>query len=128
MEARMSKNINVNPAHYKLAGRERQGENVIQSVQRQAFAQQKAETDRWREKEAPPAWETTPPAPPVTQEDRDQAIAIASVQDKQRRARTKRAVAKRTPAKRVTRATRKASPARRSQKRRTGKPTSRRAR
>lgn len=27
----MSKNINVNPDHYKVAGRERQGENLTQS-------------------------------------------------------------------------------------------------
>jgi hypothetical protein len=86
----MSRNINVNPAHYKLAGRERQGENVVQSVERQAYAQQKAEADRWRAKEAPPPWETTPPAAPVTQEQRDEATAIAQVQRKKVRAAPKR--------------------------------------
>jgi hypothetical protein len=30
----MSKHINVNPDHYKVAGRERQGENVIHEVER----------------------------------------------------------------------------------------------
>jgi hypothetical protein len=30
----MSRNINVNPDHYKVAGRERQGENVIHEVER----------------------------------------------------------------------------------------------
>ncbi len=33
----MSKNINVNPDHYKVAGRERQGEDVIASEQKQKF-------------------------------------------------------------------------------------------
>jgi hypothetical protein len=96
----MSRNINVNPGHYKLAGRERQGEDVIQNVERQAFAQQKAEADRWREREAPPPWETTPPAPPVTQEQRDEAMAIAEVQGKKPRKTTRRAAPKRTVAKR----------------------------
>jgi hypothetical protein len=30
----MSKNINVNPDHYKVAGRERQGENVVHQVEK----------------------------------------------------------------------------------------------
>jgi hypothetical protein len=34
----MSKHINVNPDHYKLAGRERQGENVVHQRERQAYA------------------------------------------------------------------------------------------
>jgi hypothetical protein len=97
----MSRNINVNPAHYKVAGRERQGENIIQNVERQAFAQQKADADRWREKQAPPPWETTPPAPPVTQEQRDEATAIAEVQGKKPRATRPRATAKRAAAKRA---------------------------
>ena len=121
----MSRNINVNPAHYKVAGRERQGENLVQSVERQAYAQQKAETERWREKQTPPAWETTPPAPPVTQEQRDEATAIAQVQGKKqnkkqnkkkmakrpapRRAASKRATPKRAAAKRPAPARRKSS-------------------
>lgn len=36
----MSRNINVNPAHYKVAGRERQGEGILQAEQKQAFATQ----------------------------------------------------------------------------------------
>ena len=31
----MSKNINVSPDHYKVAGRERQGENIPHNVVRQ---------------------------------------------------------------------------------------------
>jgi hypothetical protein len=34
----MSKRINVNPDHYKVAGRERQGENVIHSTERRTLA------------------------------------------------------------------------------------------
>jgi hypothetical protein len=30
----MSKNINVNPDHYKVAGRERQGENVVHEIEK----------------------------------------------------------------------------------------------
>ena len=33
----MSKRINVNPDHYKVAGRERQGEEVVASEERQKF-------------------------------------------------------------------------------------------
>ena len=33
----MSKKSNVNPDHYKVAGRERQGENIVQSAQSQAY-------------------------------------------------------------------------------------------
>lgn len=47
----MSRKNNVNPDHYKVAGRERQGENIVQSVQRQAFAQQQAHVERWQAKQ-----------------------------------------------------------------------------
>ena len=137
----MSRNINVNPAHYKLAGRERQGEAIVQNVERQAYAQQKAEADRWREREAPPPWETTPPAPPVTQEQRDEATAIAEVQGKKKtkkravakRAASKRAVAKRAApkraaAKRRTPTRRKSSAAKSTARRRAKTPARRRAR
>ena len=55
----MSKHINVNPDHYKVAGRERQGEAVNQTLQRQQFAQQQAQTERWRAKQDEPPWEAT---------------------------------------------------------------------
>ena len=59
----MSKRINVNPGIYKVAGRERQGEDIVQSLERRTFAQQQAETDRWRERQQAPPWETTPANP-----------------------------------------------------------------
>lgn len=56
----MSKSINVNPDHYKVAGRERQGDAVIQNLERQQFAGQQAEADRWRaQHEGPQPWEAT---------------------------------------------------------------------
>ena len=36
----MSRNINVNPGHYKVAGRERQGEDIIHEQQKQTYAAQ----------------------------------------------------------------------------------------
>ena len=47
----MSKKSNVNPDHYKVAGRERQGENIVQSAQSQAYGQQQAEIERWQAKQ-----------------------------------------------------------------------------
>jgi hypothetical protein len=42
----MSKNINVNPDHYKVAGRERPGEDVIHSEERRALARETREPRR----------------------------------------------------------------------------------
>lgn len=63
----MSKNINVNPAHYKVAGRERQGEDIAQHLQRQAFGQRRAELERWqaRQHDQAPGWEN--PAQPTAE-------------------------------------------------------------
>jgi hypothetical protein len=47
----MSRNINVNPDHYKVAGRERQGEAINQELQRQQFAEQQAANARWQAKQ-----------------------------------------------------------------------------
>ena len=58
----MSKHINMT-GHYHVAGRERQGEGILQSSEKGAFAQQRHEA-RLQAIEAqsgPPAWETTPP-------------------------------------------------------------------
>jgi hypothetical protein len=33
----MSRKINVNPDHYKVAGRQRQGENIVQERQKLAY-------------------------------------------------------------------------------------------
>ncbi len=38
----MGKKVNVNPDHYKTAGRERQGDDIVQEIHRQKFAQEKA--------------------------------------------------------------------------------------
>ena len=41
----MSKHVNMT-GHYKIAGRERQGEDIIQSSQKGAFAQQRQQVRR----------------------------------------------------------------------------------
>ena len=62
----MSKRINVNPGNYKVAGRGRQGEDILQTVQRQAYGEQRAEDERWQARQdAVPGWET--PAQPVAE-------------------------------------------------------------
>ena len=38
----MSKNSNVNPGHYKVAGRDRQGEAIVQAEHKATYATQKA--------------------------------------------------------------------------------------
>jgi hypothetical protein len=56
----MSKQNNVNPDHYKIAGRERQGEAIVQDLQKKEFAQHQAEMERWQvQQEGPPPWEVT---------------------------------------------------------------------
>ena len=42
----MSRNINVNPGHYKVRGRERQGEDILHVQQKQAFAAQDADAEK----------------------------------------------------------------------------------
>ena len=43
----MSKKNNVNPDHYKTRGRERQGEDILQEVHKQQYAQaQKRENQK----------------------------------------------------------------------------------
>jgi hypothetical protein len=44
----MSKRINVNPDHYKTAGRERQGENLVHEVEKREVTRLR------REEKAPP--------------------------------------------------------------------------
>jgi hypothetical protein len=45
----MSKHINVNPDHYKVAGRERQGEDVIHEVERREAKRVRSEERRQRD-------------------------------------------------------------------------------
>jgi hypothetical protein len=47
----MSKNINVNPDHYKVAGRERQGEQVIHEVEKREIKRQRRDEKRVRNQE-----------------------------------------------------------------------------
>ena len=86
----MSRNINVNPAHYKVKGRERQGEDVLHAMQKQAFSQQ-AEGERWQQQHQPMA----PPHPP------EQIAAEQAVSEvpSARRSAPRRKAATRKPAK-----------------------------
>jgi len=88
----MSRNINVNPAHYKLRGRERQGEEVLHAMQKQAFSQQ-AEGERWRQHHEQPM---APPHPPE-QVAAEQAMAEP---EEPKRTRTRRRKAPRKAASR----------------------------
>jgi hypothetical protein len=57
----MSSKNNVNPDHYKVAGRDRQGETVVHEQERQSMA--RGESRRARQKKSPPAsGRTRPPA------------------------------------------------------------------
>ncbi|HEU5162812.1 MAG TPA: hypothetical protein VFV54_06695 [Thermoanaerobaculia bacterium] len=69
----MSKNINVNPDHYKVAGRERQGEDVVAVEHKQRFgnvqhdlaaraAQRNRSLEAMREKQAQAARKAAPAA------------------------------------------------------------------
>jgi hypothetical protein len=88
----MSRNINVNPAHYKVAGRERQGEAINQELQRQQFTEQQAANERWqaRQQNATP-WEHAPA--PSAEPD--------TPKRSRRPKRTRRAGPKRRPARRA---------------------------
>jgi hypothetical protein len=58
----MSKHVNMT-GHYKVAGRDRQGEGILQASQKGAYAQQRheAQLQAIESQAGPPAWETTPP-------------------------------------------------------------------
>jgi len=108
----MSRRINVNPAHYKVAGRERQGEDIIQSAQKQAFGKQQATEGRWQAKHGAAPWETTPPAPLVdTPEERERAeqaerraMKRAKTSRKSARAKSAKSAKRRVPAARRSKA------------------------
>ncbi len=91
----MSKNINVNSGHYKVAGRERQGEAIHQSSQKGAYAQQREEARREavESQAGAPLWETTPPNLEIP----DKPAPPARKQTRKRTAkRTQKPTAKRT--------------------------------
>jgi hypothetical protein len=66
----MSKNNNVNPAHYKVGGRERQGEDVVHEIEKQKVAQQRAgisnrlsPRDEAKQRQQHPPVDTSSPPP-----------------------------------------------------------------
>jgi len=106
----MSRNINVNPDHYKVAGRERQGEAVLQQAERQAYAQQRVAADRWhaRPHEQAPGWETPAqplgPGKPPARKRRRQARAKPRKASRRPTTASRRAASKRRVSKRAKRA------------------------
>jgi hypothetical protein len=103
----MSRRINVNPAHYKVAGRERQGEQIWQQAERQTYAAQTAQQSRWdSRRESAPGWED--PAQPM-------AEAPAAPRRRRSKPRTTKKRRKATSTTRA-RATRRAKPAARARK------------
>ena len=109
----MSRNNNVNPAHYKVAGRERQGEAILQGSAKGAYAQQRHEI-RLGAMEAQsglPVWETTPPNLDIPDRPKPRARKKATRRRKPaRKATSARKVARKTTARP------KAVPARRARK------------
>jgi hypothetical protein len=64
----MSKNSNVNPDHYKVAGRERQGEHVVHQLEKREVTRLKRQERTPRSTIAKPKTsnpETPKPAPPT---------------------------------------------------------------
>jgi hypothetical protein len=53
----MSKNINVNPDHYKTKGRDPQGQEVVHDLQRERFTREKANLEKKSS--------ASPPSPPI---------------------------------------------------------------
>ena len=107
----MSRHINVNPGHYKVAGRERQGEAIHQSSQKGAYAQQREEARRQAADSLAglPAWETTPPNLDIP--DRPKARTRKSQTRKSNKKQTRKAKAAGKPKRKAT-AKRKTTPER----------------
>jgi len=102
----MSKHVNMT-GHYHVAGRERQGEGILQSSEKGAFAQQRHEA-RLQAIEAeagPPAWEITPPNLEITDKPKPKKTSKPRTRRKSQRARsakparTAKRAAKSTPRK-----------------------------
>ena len=110
----MSKHINMT-GHYKVAGRDRQGEGILQASQKGAYAQQRHE-ERLQAIESqagPPAWETTPPNLEISEKPAPSARKQTSQQRTRRKARSTQSgkTARKAAPGRKT-ATRKAAPKR----------------
>jgi hypothetical protein len=129
--SQMSKHINMT-GHYHVAGRDRQGEGILQASQKGAYAQQRHEA-RLQAIEAqagPPAWETTPPNLEIPE---TPAKRTRKAQSKQRKTRRTRSGKRAQPAKQTRKAAprqktaprRKAAPRKAAPKRKAARATSR---
>jgi len=111
----MSKHVNMT-GHYHVAGRERQGEGILQSSEKGEFAQQRHEA-RLQAIEAqagPPAWEITPPNLEITDRPKPRKVSKPRTRRKTQRTRS----AKKAQS---GKATRKAAPGRKAVRARAGK-------
>ena len=108
----MSKHVNMT-GHYKIAGRERQGEDILQSSEKGAFAQQRQEARREAIalQAGPPAWETTPQNFDIA--DTSKTRTKRATKGKRGKARKNRKTANRRSAKRARKAAPKRKAARR---------------
>lgn len=88
----MSRHINVNPGHYKVAGRERQGEDIIQHEQKQAYTTQQADAMG----DGVPPWEATRHSFASAQPEPEPARKMRKPGSKRRTSPAKRAAARKT--------------------------------
>ena len=98
----MSRNINVNPGHYKVAGRERQGEDIIQQDQKQLYASQ--QPGGGHHGDVPP-WEATRHSFATAQPEPEQKPVKARKKSKPAKKTRKPAARKAAKRKTMTRAT-----------------------
>jgi hypothetical protein len=85
----MSRNINVNPDHYKVAGRERQGENVIHQLEKREVARLRRQ-ERTLTKPETSKPETAKPAPKRISVMRRPSAGISNRESPEREARERR--------------------------------------
>jgi hypothetical protein len=89
----MSKNINVNPDHYKVAGRERQGEHVVHQLEKRELARLRREErprSSARAKTETPKPETAKPARKRLSVMRHPSAGISNRESPEREARERR--------------------------------------
>jgi hypothetical protein len=96
----MSRNINVNPGNYKVAGRERQGEDIIHREQKQTYATQRS---GGMSNDIPP-WEATRHSFVSAQPPDEPRAKTARKAGSKRRAAQKKGSTARKPGRKVTRA------------------------
>jgi hypothetical protein len=95
----MSKVSNVHSGHYKVAGRGRQGEGLLQEQQKRAFVTQResARVQGNEEQAGLPAWEVTPPNLETEAEPAAPARKTSKKRPKRAKTAKRKATARRRP-------------------------------